>query len=97
MQLGNLTTNTKFKIDFTLPEFSTTKIMTLKFQVDESVKGRYNKILDRDILTALVLNIKVFKHIIEACDGLLKGSTSPMIYFDMYKFKDLNPGNIPPK
>ena len=81
----------------TLPEFRTTKIMTWECHVDDSAKGRYNMILDRYILAKLVLNIKLFKHSIEAGYGPLKGSTSPMIDLSVYEFKYLNTGNITPE
>ena len=54
-QSGKLTTSKKVNIDFWLPEFSATKIVMLKFHVDESTNGRYDMILGRDLLTALVL------------------------------------------
>ena len=47
MKLGNITTNLKVKIDFTLPEFSPTKISTWNFHLDEYDKGKYNMILVR--------------------------------------------------
>ena len=55
-QAGNITTNLKFKIDFTLPEFSATKIVTGECYMYDSTNSRYNMILDRDLLTILVLN-----------------------------------------
>ena len=39
-QTGNITTNLKVKIDFTLPEFSATKLLTCNFHVDETAKIR---------------------------------------------------------
>ena len=50
-QAGSISTNMKVKIDFTLPELSTTKIVTWKFHVDDSDKGRYDIILGRYLLT----------------------------------------------
>ena len=55
-QAGNITTNTKVKIDFTLPRFSVKKIVTWNCNANDSAKGRYNMILVRDILVALVSN-----------------------------------------
>ena len=78
-QAGNITTNTKVNEDFTLPELSTTNLMTWKFHVDESAKGRYGIILGRDLLTELRLNIKISKHVIEADDGPFVVTTSPMV------------------
>ena len=50
-QAGNVNTNLKFKIEFTLLELSATKIVMLNFHVDDSTKVRYDMILGRDILT----------------------------------------------
>ena len=58
MQVCNITTNLKVKIDFILPELSATKIVTWNFHVDDSVKGRYYMILGKDLLTQLLLNVK---------------------------------------
>ena len=41
-QVGNITTNMRVKIDFTLPGFIVTKIVTCYCHVDEFSKGRYN-------------------------------------------------------
>ena len=55
--------------------------------MDESAKGGYDIILGRDILTALILNLKLSERVIELYDGPLKVSTSPMIYLGAYQFK----------
>ena len=55
--VGNITTNLTNKIDFTLPEFSVTKIVTWNYHAGEFSKGIYDLILGRDILTVLVLNL----------------------------------------
>ena len=73
--MGNLTTNPKVKIDFTLPKFSATEIVTWDFHVDDSAKGRYDIILGRDILKALGLNLKFSDHFIESYDVPFKGYT----------------------
>ena len=39
-QAGNITTNLKVKVDFTLPELSATNAVTWKCHVDNSTKGR---------------------------------------------------------
>ena len=52
-QLGNITINLKFNIDFTLPELSATKTVTRNCHVDDSAKGRYDMVLGRDILIYL--------------------------------------------
>ena len=38
---GNINTNLKVKIDFTLPEFSTSKIVTWNCHVDDSARDWY--------------------------------------------------------
>ena len=48
-QAGNITTNHKIKIDFTLLALSEPNVMMWKFHVDESAKGRRNMILGRDL------------------------------------------------
>ena len=55
-QAGNITTDLKFIIGLTSPEFSATKIVTWDCYVNDSTKGGFNMILSRYILTALVLN-----------------------------------------
>ena len=87
-QGGSITTNLKVKIDFNLPELSTTIIVRWKFYVDDSTKGRYNMILGRYILNALVLNLKLSDHVIESYDGPLKGSTATMADMGTYEFKN---------
>ena len=52
-QAGNINTNLKVKVYFTLPELSATNIVTWNCHVDESTKGRYKLILSGYILTAL--------------------------------------------
>ena len=51
----------------------------------------------RELLIALVLNLNIFRHIIELDDRPLKGSMAPMIDLDAYGFKDLNTENIAPQ
>ena len=95
-QVGNVTTNLKVKIEFTLFELSTTKLVTCHCHMDNASKGRYNIILGRDILAALQLNLKFSWHVIEADDGFLKMSSPPMVDLDTYEFKYLNTGvNLP--
>ena len=65
--------------------------------MDDSARGRYDMILCRDLLTALWLNIKFPKNIIEADDGPFKGSTAPMVDLGVYIFKYLNIGKIKPE
>ena len=51
MQSVNITTNLKDEVGFTLPEISATNIVTWKFHVDDSSNGRYNIILEKNVLT----------------------------------------------
>ena len=65
--------------------------------MDDSDKGRYDMILEQDILTELVLNLKFSEQVIEADDGPFKGSSTPMVNLGTYIFKDLNEGGIKPE
>ena len=94
IQDGNVSTNLKVKVYFSLPALSATNIVTWKCHVDESTKGRYNMILGRDILTELLLSLEFSEHVIEYDNETLKGSTIPMIYLGTYEFKDLNTGKL---
>ena len=49
-QAGNITTNIKVKVYFTLPALSMTNVVTWKCHVDDFAKVRYNMILGQDIL-----------------------------------------------
>ena len=93
-QAGNISTNPKVKIDFTLPTISATNVVTWIFHMDESAKGRYDMILRRYILTELVLNLKFSEYVIKAGDGTSNGSTTPMVDLGTYISKDLNTGKI---
>ena len=50
-QAGNITTNLKVKVDFTLPKLSAKNAMTWNFHVDDSAKGIYDMVLGRYLLT----------------------------------------------
>ena len=95
-QVGDIITKIKVKIDFTLPEFFMTKIVTWECYVDYSAKVRYNMILGRYLLRELGFNLNFSKHAIEGGDRPLKGSTPPMVDLGPYKFKDLIAGKITP-
>ena len=49
-QAGNITTNLKVKVYFTLPVLSTTNGVTWKCHADDSAKSIYDMILGRYIL-----------------------------------------------
>ena len=96
-QAGNITTNFKVKVDFTLPTLSATNFVTWKCHVDEYAKGIYDMILVRYLLTELGLNLDFSEHVIEADDGPFIGSTAPIVDLGMYVFKYLNTGEIKPE
>ena len=96
-QAGNITTNFKAKIDFTLPALSAKNFMTWKCHVNYSNRSMYYMILGRYMLTELVLNLKNSKHVIESDNGPLIGSTSPMVDLGAYVFKYLNTVKITPE
>ena len=73
-QVGNMTNNLKVEIDWTIPEFSTTKIFIWDFLADDFAKERYDMVLGKYILIELLLNIKVSGDFIKADDGPLKWS-----------------------
>ena len=52
-QAGNIITKLENKLDFTLPAPIATNIVTRKFHVDDSSKGRYDIILGQYLLTEL--------------------------------------------
>ena len=66
MQAGNITTNIRVKIFFTLPELSAVKPLIWNSYVDHSAKVRYNMNLCRDLLTAIGLNQNFSDHVINA-------------------------------
>ena len=49
-------------------------------------------ILDRDLLTELVLSSKNSEHVIESYGKPFKGSTTTIVDLGTYVFKDLNIG-----
>ena len=81
---GNITTNLQFRINFTIPEVSATKIVTWNCHVHNSAKGKYVIILCGYILTAVVLNIKLSEHVVKADYGTLRGSSAPMVHLGTY-------------
>ena len=71
--------------------------MTWECDVDDYSKGIYHMILGRYLLIEFLLNPKLSKHAFKRGDETLKGSTAPMIDLVMYRFKDLNTGEITSK
>ena len=82
-------TSQKANIDFCLPEFSTTKIVSWKCHVNSSMNIIYDMILGRDLLTALGLDLKFSEDIIMGGDGTYEGCSTPMIDVSNYDFKPL--------
>ena len=90
IQTGNITTNQKVKVNFTLHAFSATKTMMWNCHMYDSAKMKYNIILGKDLLTSLGLNLKLSEHDIEAGDGgeiPFESFTEPMVNFGTYEFK----------
>ena len=85
-QAGNITSNLKVKLYFTLPALSATNIVTCKCHVDDSAKVRCDMILGRYLLTELGLYLKFSEHVIEADDRPFNGSTKPMVDLGTYIF-----------
>ena len=50
-QAGNITTNIKVEVDFTLPALSLVNLVMWGCHVDHSAKGRYDMVLGQYILT----------------------------------------------
>ena len=68
-QSRKFTTSKKVNVDFCLPEFSATKIVTCKCHVYEFTNGRYNMILGRYLLNALGMDLKFSKNVIYGEEG----------------------------
>ena len=86
-QAGKFTTSKKENVDFCLPGFSATIIVTWKCHIDESTNGRYEMILGRDLLTALGLDIKFSDNVLSGREGPHEGCSAPMVDVSNY---DLN-------
>ena len=86
-QAGKFTTSMKVNIHFCLPEFSATKNVSWKSQVDNSTNIRYNIIVGRDLLTALELYLKSSENIIIIGEVTYKGCSSPMADLSNYDLK----------
>ena len=82
----NPTTNLKVEIDLSLPKFWETKSLMCNFHVGDSVKGRYDMILGRNLLTVLGLNSKFSTHTIEGDYKTLKESITPTVDLGTHEF-----------
>ena len=96
-QAGNITTNLKVNLDFSLPALSVKNVGTWKCHVNESAKGRYEMILGGDLLIELVSNLKKSIASSKHNGGPFIGATAPMVDLGSYVFKDLNTGEIKPE
>ena len=67
-QSGNITTNLEVKVHFISFKLNVMNVVMWKCHVDDSDKGRYNIILEQDILTDLGSNLIMSEHVIEADD-----------------------------
>ena len=72
-QPEKFTTSKKVNLDFVLPEFSATNIVTCKYYVYELINSRYDKILGKDILTALGLDLKFAEKVVSSSKILHEG------------------------
>ena len=72
-QAGKFTISKKENVEFCLPEFGRTKIVTWKCHMDKSTNSRYAMILCRGLFTALGLDIRCSEKNILRCDGPFKG------------------------
>ena len=85
-QAGKFKTLGKVNVDFCLPEFSSTKIVTWKCHVDKFTTGRYEMILGRDLLTALGLDLNWSENVIIGGRGPHEGCLAPIVYLSNYCF-----------
>ena len=60
------------------------KVIMWNCNVDESTKGRYDMILDINILVALGLKLKFSDHLVETYYAPLKGYTPLVVDLGMY-------------
>ena len=78
-QSGKYTTSKKVNVEFCLPEFSATKIVTWKCHVYKYTNVRYNMVLGREPLTALGLDLKFSDNFIIGREGPYEGCSAPMV------------------
>ena len=71
--------------------------MTWNCHVGDSINGRYEIILGRDISTVLELNLKLHEKPIKSDDGSLEESLVSMVDLSTYEFKAVNTGKITPQ
>ena len=83
-QSETFTASNKVNINFCLPDFSATNIVTWKFHIDESTNSRYYIILGRYLLTALVLDLKFSGNVIIGREGPYEGWLAHIIDVSKY-------------
>ena len=88
-QAGKFMTSQKVNVDFCLPKFSATKIVSWKCHVYNRANIRNDIILSRELLTALGLDLNFFVNIIIGGEGPYEGCSAPMVYLRNYDFKSL--------
>ena len=84
-------------VDIFLLQFSATKIVTWKLYVDKSTNGRYDMIPGRDLLTALVLDIKFSGKSIPGREWPYKGCSAPMVDVSNYNFNIITAKTVQPE
>ena len=57
-----------------------------EFHVDESVNGRYDMILGKDLINSLVLDLKLSENVIICGEGPCEGYLAPMFDASNYNF-----------
>ena len=82
-------TTEKVNINFRLPEFSVTKIVTRKCNVDQSSKSRYSMITGRYLLMDSGMGMHFYRNIIEGGMEKYEVFTELIIGISSYHFKPL--------
>ena len=83
-------------VDFYLPEFSETKIVSRKYHMDKQTNRKYDMILCRYLLTALGLDINFSENITIGDGGSHKRCSAHMANLSSYKFKPLTDKIVKP-
>ena len=96
-QAEKFTNSKKVNTGFCLTDFSATKIVSCTCNVDNKTNSKYNMILGRDLLTALVLDLKFSENIIIGGEGPYEGYLSPMIDCSNCDFKSLTENIVKPE
>ena len=93
-QAGKFTTSNKVNVYFCLLEFSATKIVTWKCQMDESNNFRYDIILGRDLIPTLGRDIKYTRSSITDGEGPYEGCSAQARVFMTWPFILYNYGRF---